>query len=305
MSALRIGTRGSALALAQAYEVRDRLTAAHGLGPDAIEIRVIKTSGDRIQDRPLSEAGGKGLFTKEIEEALLDGGIDLAVHSMKDMPTVLPDGLAIPCLLPREDPRDGFLSPKAGRLIDLAQGAVVGSSSLRRQAQILRLRPDLKVVMFRGNVNTRLRKLAEGEVDATILALAGLKRLGLEGEITSEVEPDEMLPAVAQGAIGVEVRAGDERVAGLIAPLNDPETGWRVGAERAFLTELDGSCRTPLAGLATVAAPGHLVLRVMILTPDGVTCHETSREGSVEDGLAMGRDAGRELRARGGAGFFG
>lgn len=305
MSALRIGTRGSALALAQAYEVRDRLVAAHGLEPEGIEIRVIKTSGDRIQDRPLSEAGGKGLFTKEIEEALTGGAIDLAVHSMKDMPTVLPDGLVIPCLLPREDPRDAFLSPRAARLTELPRDAVVGSSSLRRQAQILRLRPDLRVVMYRGNVNTRLRKLAEGEVAATILAVAGLKRLGMAGEITALIEPDEMLPAVAQGAIGIEIRADDERTALLLEPLNDAETGIRIGTERAFLAELDGSCRTPLAGLANVSAPGRLAFSGMILTPDGTVCHETSREGGIDDGAAMGADAGRELKARGGAGFFG
>ena len=305
MSDLRIGTRGSALALAQAEEVRARLVAAHGLEPEAIEVVVIRTSGDRIQDRPLAQAGGKGLFTKEIEEALIAGDIDLAVHSMKDMPAVLPEGLAIPCLLPREDPRDAFLSPRAARLTDLPQGAVVGSSSLRRQAQMLRRRPDLRVVMFRGNVNTRLRKLGDGEVDATILAVAGLRRLGLEAAITAVLEPDEMLPAVAQGAIGVEIRESDERVALLLAALNDAETSWRIIAERAFLAELDGSCRTPLAGLATVTAPGRLALNAMILTADGATCHETSREGGVDDGAAMGRDAGRELKARGGAGFFG
>jgi len=305
MSVLRIGTRGSSLALAQAEQVRDRLSAARGLDPAAIEITVLKTSGDRIQDRPLAQAGGNGPLTKEIDDALVAGAIDLAVHSMKDMPTVLPDGLVIPCLLPREDPRDAFLSANAPSLADLPHGAVVGSSSLRRQAQILRRRPDLRVVTYRGNVNSRLRKLAAGEVDATILALAGLRRLGLDDRVTAPFEPDEMLPAVAQGAIGVEIRQSDERVALLLAPINDAETTWRITAERTFLAELDGSCRTPIAGLATVTAPGRLMLRGMILTPDGVTCHETSREGSVEDADALGRDAGRELKARGGPGFFG
>jgi hydroxymethylbilane synthase len=220
---LRIGTRGSALALAQAHETRDRLMAAHGLAEDSFEIVVIKTSGDRIQDRPLSEVGGKGLFTKEIEEALLDGRIDLAVHSSKDMPTVLPDGLALTAFLPREDVRDAFLSPKAKTLTDLPHGAVVGSSSLRRQAMIKRLRPDIEVVMYRGNLQTRLRKLAEGAVDATLLAAAGLRRLGLEAEITSLLETDQFLPAVGQGAICIESRADDTATLQMLAAIHDPD----------------------------------------------------------------------------------
>ena len=215
---IRIGTRGSPLALAQAAEVRARLEAAHGPGRHAFEVRVIKTTGDRIQDRPLAEAGGKGLFTKELEEALLAGEIDLAVHSMKDMPTLLPAGLTIACLLPREDVRDAFISRKVASLMDLPPGAVMATSSLRRQAQVLHVRPDLKVVPMRGNVETRLRKLEDGVADATLLACAGLRRLGLADRITSAIPTDQMLPAVAQGAIGVEIRSGDEAMAELLSP---------------------------------------------------------------------------------------
>jgi hydroxymethylbilane synthase len=231
---VRIGTRGSPLALAQAAEVRTRLDKAHGPGRHVTDIRVIKTTGDRIQDRPLSEAGGKGLFTKELEEALLAGEIDLAVHSMKDMPTLLPAGLTIACLLPREDVRDAFISRKASSLAALPAGAVVATSSLRRQAQVLHLRPDLKVVPMRGNVETRLRKLEDGVADATLLACAGLRRLGLADRITSAIATDEMLPAVAQGAIGVEMRSGNMLMAELLAPINDEPTALAVTAERPF-----------------------------------------------------------------------
>ncbi|MEA2779455.1 MAG: hydroxymethylbilane synthase, partial [Rhodospirillaceae bacterium] len=238
--ALRIGTRGSPLALAQAHLVGDRLAAVHAHLP-APEIVVIKTTGDRVQDRKLEEIGGKGLFTKEIEEALNEGRIDLAVHSMKDMPTFLPEGLVIACLLPREDPRDVLFSPHAKNLKDLPRGARVGTSSLRRQAQVLALRPDVEVVMFRGNVGTRLEKLAAGQVDATLLALAGLIRLGQAERATAILSTEEMLPAVAQGAIGIEIRESDARTAGLLAPLDDPATEITVGAERACLAVLDGS----------------------------------------------------------------
>ena len=301
---IRIGTRGSQLALAQAHEVRERLVQAHDIEVDAIEIVVIKTTGDRIQDRPLSEAGGKGLFTKEIEEALFDGSIDLAVHSMKDMPTVLPEGLVIPCLLPREDPRDAFLSPVCKSLLDLPEKAVVGSSSLRREAQIRRLRPDVEVVMYRGNVQTRMRKLQEGQVHATILACAGLRRLGLEAEITDTIAPEVMLPAVAQGAIGIELRENDERIADLLKPLNDEQTQIRVAAERACLKVLDGSCRTPIAAFAELDGAGGMTLRAMILSPDGSECHETFRSGAVGESAALGVDAGDELKTRGGPDFF-
>jgi hydroxymethylbilane synthase len=301
---IRIGTRGSKLALAQAYELRDRLIAAHGLGEADFDVVIIKTSGDMIQDKPLSSFGGKGLFTKEIEEALLDGGIDLAVHSMKDMPTKLPADLAIPCFLPREDVRDAFISLKAKRLADLPRGAVLGTSSLRRQAQVKRLRPDLEVITYRGNVDTRLRKLEEGVADATLLAFAGLKRLGLEDHVTCLIETDEMIPAVAQGAIGVETREGDERMYGLLAALNDDRTAICVDAERAFLAVLDGSCRTPIAGLAELNGDNEIRFRGAILSPDGRQYHGAERSGAAADAVELGEDAARELLGRAGPGFF-
>ena len=301
---IKIGTRGSKLALAQAYEVRDRLVAAHGITADSVEITVISTTGDRVQDRPLSEIGGKGLFTKEIEEALYDNSIDIAVHSMKDMPTALPPGLEIACLLPREDPRDAFLSPKAKDIISLAPGAVIGSASLRRAAQIKALRPDIEVVNFRGNVQTRLKKLLNGEVDATLLACAGLKRLGLERVITSRLETTDMLPAVAQGAIGIEIRSDDDKARALIAPLNDEATEICVAAERAFLTELDGSCQTPIAGHAVLDGQGGLTFHGMILKPDGSQSFSTQRSGDVAMAEEMGRDAALELKQRAGPDFL-
>jgi hydroxymethylbilane synthase len=300
---LRIGTRGSALALAQAHETRARLMAAHDLPEDAFEIVVIKTSGDQIQDRPLSEVGGKGLFTKEIEEAMLDGRIDLAVHSSKDMPTVLPDGLALTAFLPREDVRDAFLSPKAKTLMDLPHGAVVGSSSLRRQAMIKRLRPDIDVVMYRGNLQTRLRKLAEGEVDATLLAYAGLRRLGLEGEVTSLLETEDFLPAVGQGAICIESREGDERTLEMLQAIHDRETQIRLDAERAFLAVLDGSCRTPIGGLALLNGD-ELTLKGTVLKPDGSEVHDEVRSGRAADAVQIGQVAGEALKAKMGPGFL-
>ncbi|WP_263625718.1 hydroxymethylbilane synthase [Stappia indica] len=300
---LRIGTRGSALALAQAHETRARLMAAHGLSEEAFEIVVIKTSGDRILDRPLSEAGGKGLFTKELENAMLAGEIDIAVHSSKDMPTVLPDGLELVAFLPREDVRDAFISPKAARLQDLPQGAVVGSSSLRRQAMIKRLRPDIEVVMYRGNVQRRLEKLAEGVVDATLLANAGLRRLGMAHVITSVIETSEFLPAVGQGAICIEARGDDQAVRAFLAPIHHRETEICLAAERAFLFELDGSCRTPIGGLARLEGDT-LSFRGLILSPDGREAHETEREGPAAQAAALGQDAGAELKRRGGPNFF-
>ena len=302
-STIRIGTRGSPLAMAQAREVRERLEAAHGPGRCVFAVRAIKTSGDRIQDRPLAEAGGKGLFTKEIEEALLAGEIDVAVHSMKDMPTLLPAGLAVDCYLPREDVRDAFISSKAATLAELPKGAVVGTSSLRRQAQVKHLRPDLAVVPLRGNVETRLRKLEEGAADATLLACAGLRRLGLADRITTPVPTDEMLPAVAQGAIGVEIRADDIAMARLLAPINHEPTALAVTAERAFLAKLEGSCRTPIAGLAELVG-GRLVFRGAILTPDGREAHATRREGRPEEAITLAEDAAAELLARAGPDFF-
>lgn len=301
--AIRIGTRGSPLALAQAREVEQRLTSAHGAGTYVFAVRAIRTSGDRIQNRPLFEAGGKGLFTKEIEEALLVGAVDIAVHSMKDMPTVLPAGLAVTCLLPREDVRDAFISHKAARLADLPEGSVVATSSLRRQAQVKHLRPDLKVVPMRGNIETRLRRLEAGAADATLLACAGLKRLGLEDRITSPVPTDKVLPAIAQGAIGVETRADDFEMAALLAPINHEPTALAVTAERAFLAKLDGSCRTPIAGLAELVAD-RLHFRGMILTPDGRQCHATRREGHPAEAIRMAEDAAVELLVKAGPNFF-
>ncbi|HEY8014459.1 MAG TPA: hydroxymethylbilane synthase [Dongiaceae bacterium] len=299
---LRIGTRGSPLALAQAKEVQQRLAAAH---PDLApaEIAVIRTTGDRVQDRKLEEIGGKGLFTKEIEEALMEGRIDLAVHSMKDMPTLLPPGLIIGCLLPREDPRDALFSPHAASLAALPRGARVGTSALRRQAQILALRPDLQVQLFRGNVGTRLAKLAAGEVDATLLALAGLKRLGLADKATAILSTEEMLPAVAQGAIGVEVRADDDRIAALLAPLNDRPTAEQVTAERACLEVLDGSCRTPIAALAEHEPGGILRLRALIALPDGSEMHRAEQRGPRAQAMDLGRAVGEALRAAAGPAF--
>ena len=303
---LRIGTRGSPLALAQAEETRRRLLAAHDAlsGPDAIEVVIIKTTGDMVLDRPLAEIGGKGLFTKEIDEAMLDGRIDLAVHSMKDVPTWLPDNIILPCMLPREDPRDAFISNKAERISELAPGSLIGTASLRRQAQILSRRPDLRVTVFRGNVQTRLRKLEAGEVDATLLAMAGLNRLGKSDVVSSAIETDELLPAVGQGAIGITCRGDDDRARALLAPLNHEETRVRVTAERALLEVLDGSCRTPIAALAEFGGDGQLTLRGLIARPDGSDLMETDRRGAAADADALGRDAGEELKERAGPDFF-
>lgn len=300
---LRIGTRGSPLALAQAHLVRAQVAAAHGWDEERIEIKAIRTSGDRIQDRPLAEAGGKGLFTKEIEEALLLGHVDLAVHSAKDMPTALPDGLVLAACLPREDARDAFISPKAATLRELPQGAVIGTASLRRQAMARRLRPDLRVVPLRGNVETRLRKLSAGEVDATLLALAGLKRLGLADAATALLDVDEFLPAVGQGAIALEIRADDAATRDVLAKVDHADTSVALACERAFLAVLDGSCRTPIAGHAVVDASG-LRFRGMILRPDGSEAFETTRIGARGDAVALGADAGAELKARAPRDFF-
>ena len=300
---LKIGTRGSPLALAQAHETRDRLAAAFSLAAEAFEIVVIKVTGDQILDRALKEIGGKGLFTREIEEALLAGDIDIAVHSMKDMPTIQPDGLVLDCYLPREDVRDAFVSPGVARLMDLPQGAVVGSSSLRRRAQLAHRRPDLQLVEFRGNVQTRMKKLADGVAAATFLAMAGLNRLGLADVARSAIDPEEMLPAVAQGAIGIERRAADARVAAMLAAIHHRDTGLRLAAERAFLLRLDGSCETPIAGLALLDGDS-LWLRGEVLRPDGTQVITGERRGLAADGAAMGTDLAAELLTRAGPGFF-
>lgn len=300
---LLIGTRGSPLALWQARHVWTRLLQANGLGEGAIGLSVITTSGDRIKDKPLREFGGKGLFTKEIDEALLRGDVDMAVHSMKDLETDLPAGLGIAAILPRADVRDAFISTKAPSLDTLPPGAVVGTSSLRRQAQVKRLRPDLRVVDLRGNVETRLKKLGDGQVDATLLALAGLERLGLASRATSILSTDEMLPAVAQGAIGVTCRSDDTDTIALLAPLNDAASAATIACERAFLGRLDGSCKTPIAGLAEIA-DGILRFRGLILTPDGSEWYDVEVTGVAESYRNIGADAGEELRVRAGPDFI-
>lgn len=301
--ALRIGTRGSPLALAQAAMVRARLAAAHGWAPERIDVRTIRTTGDVIRDRPLSELGGKGLFTKEIEEALAAGEVDIAVHSAKDMPTVLPDGLIIAAVLPREDPRDVFISRKAPSLRNLPPGAMVGTASLRRQALVKQLRPDLQVMPFRGNVETRLRKLDAGEVDATLLALAGLKRLGLADAATETLAADEFIPAVGQGIIAIEARANDTATRNLLAAIDHADSMMALITERAFLTVLDGSCRTPIAGHATISGD-RVQFRGLIAKPDGSASYGAEREGATVDAAALGADAGAELKRRAGPNFF-
>lgn len=303
-----IGTRGSPLALAQAYETRRRLLGAFPdeLGAEgAIEIKVIHTTGDMVLDKALADIGGKGLFTKEIDVAQLNGDVDIAVHSMKDVPTWLPDGISLPCMLPREDVRDVFISNKATCIEDLPAGSVIGSASLRRQSQILAKNPQLSVINFRGNVQTRLRKLGDGVVDATLLALAGLARMDMKDKATSVLSTEEMLPAVAQGAIGITCRTGDETMLRFLDPLNHVRTRTCVDCERAFLEKLDGSCRTPIAGHAYIDdASGLLKFQGLVAKPDGSEVHETSREGKPEDAVSIGADAGVELKQKMGDDFF-
>jgi hydroxymethylbilane synthase len=300
----RIGTRGSPMALRQTALVRDRLVAAH---PDlaaagAVEIVTIRTTGDRVQDRLLAEIGGKGLFAKEIEEALIAGQIDLAVHSLKDLETWLPEGLAIACVLPRDDPRDVLVATARVSFASLPEGSRVGTASLRRQAQLLRRRPDLAIVPIRGNVNTRMRKLDAGEVDALVLALCGLGRLGEAGRATEILPRDVMLPAVGQGALAIECRAADDTVRRLVEPLHDPMSAACVGAERAMLAALDGSCRTPIAGLAELIG-GRLSIEGLLLKPDGSDEIRGRRDGDIGDAEVLGTELGRELRSRAAPGF--
>jgi hydroxymethylbilane synthase len=294
---LKLGTRGSPLALAQAHEARDRLIVAHDWDIDAIEIVVIRTSGDLIQDRALSEAGGKGLFTRELDNALLGGGIDLAIHSAKDLPTVMPVGIAIMGYLPREDVRDVLISPRAPSLAALPKGALIGSASLRRQAQIRKIRPDLRVALLRGNVQTRLAKVESGAFAATLLALAGLKRLGLDHHATAILDTDQFLPAVGQGAIAVAVRASDGRTQDAVSSVLDITTGSALACERAFLTLLDGSCRTPIAGYAVVHED-RLDFRGLVLAPDGSESVETFASGPTSDAVKLGEEAARALLAQ-------
>lgn len=296
---LRLGTRGSKLARVQADLVARLLGEKTGV---TCEIVTVKTTGDRILDRPLADVGGKGLFVKELEEALLAGSIDLAVHSMKDVPVALPAGLGIAALLPRENPRDVFVSNKAGSLAALAQGARLGTSSVRRAAQVARARPDLGIVLLRGNVDTRLAKLDDGQMDAVLLALAGLKRLGLEHRATQILEGPEFLPALGQGAIGIEIREDDARAKSAVAVLNDGPAAIALACERAFQDALGGSCRSPMAGLATVSA-GRLVFRGEVIAPDGSAFVDAHLDMALSgDAVALaaraGYDAGAALRPR-------
>ncbi len=300
---IRIGTRGSPLARAQADEVARRLAHAHGDSGVQIEIIPIRTTGDRLKETPLTEAGGKGLFTKEIEDALSARAVDIAVHSAKDMPTALPPGLSLLGCLEREDPRDVFIGRAVATLDELHEGAVLGTSSLRRRALALRRRPDLRVTEFRGNVGTRLQKLSDGVADGTLLAMAGLRRLHMEHRATSVLDPEMFVPAIGQGAIAIEVRADDAETARWVAPILHADTGRAVEAERAFLAALDGSCRTPIGGYARIQH-GQLTFHGIIVTPDGRTAHETRRAGSASDAARIGRDAGDELARRGGPDFF-
>jgi len=304
---VRIGTRGSPLALAQAYETRKRLIANFPeLEEDgAIEICVMKTQGDMILDKSLMELGGKGLFTKELDTALLGDEVDICVHSMKDVPTWLPDGTVLPCNLPREDTNDAFITSNGEikKIADLPDHSVIGTASLRRQSQILSQNPTLKCVNFRGNVQTRLRKLDDGVVDATLLAIAGLKRMEMQDCATAVLDWDEMLPAVAQGAIGIQCRSDDERSLKLIDALNCMDTHVCVNCERSFLEALDGNCKTPIAGQARIV-DGKIVFRGLIAMPDGSLKYETEATGEIADAVEIGRKAGEELKAQAGEKFF-
>jgi hydroxymethylbilane synthase len=302
-SLLRIGSRGSPLALVQARQVQQALAKASGLAPEQIEIKVIRTSGDQIQDRPLADAGGKGLFTKEIEETLLSGAIDFAVHSSKDIPAIMPPGLTLAGFLAREDPRDALVSSKAKTLAGLPRNALVGTSSPRRQALLKRARPDLRIAPLRGNVETRLRKIDAGEMDAAILAVAGLKRLGLFSTMAVALQVDEFLPAAGQGAIAIQTRADDKNAYALAAAVDDADTHTALAAERAFLAALGGSCRTPIAGHARVHGDT-VSFRGLLAQPDGSDVVEASRQGSRADAAALGADAGQEIKSRAGAAFF-
>jgi hydroxymethylbilane synthase len=302
-SPLRIGTRGSPLALAQAYETRKRLTNALNISEDSFEIVVISTSGDRILDRPLKEVGGKGLFTKEIEQDMLDRKIDIAVHSMKDMPVEQPDGLTLGCYLPREDVRDAFVSSRYKNVNELPSGSKVGTSSLRRKAQLKFSRPDLEVVEFRGNVQTRLKKLKDGVATCTFLAMAGLNRLGLEEVAQSTMNPNEMLPAIAQGAIGIEWREEDRQISDILKKIHHEETGQRLNTERAFLAELDGSCQTPIAGLAIIEGSS-LKFTGQVLRTDGSESISETAFGDIEDGPRLGREMAQKILSQAGPEFF-
>ncbi len=304
---LKIGTRGSPLAMAQTHEARDTLAGAVAdlAAPDALQIVEIATTGDQVQDRPLAELGGKGLFAKELDAALLDGRIDLAVHSLKDLETALPGGTVLAACLEREDPRDALLSHTAKSIDELPEGAAVGTASLRRQAQLLHRRPDIRITLLRGNIQTRMRKIADGEADATFLALAGLNRMGVAERAAGILEPEEMLPACGQGAIGITCRAGDDKVLGWLARIDHHETTTRITAERAMLDVLDGSCRTPIGGLAALFGDRQLRLRGLVARADGSQVFKADATGPMDDAEAIGREVGAVLRGRAGEELFG
>lgn len=297
-SFLRIGTRGSPLALWQANAARAALAAAHGVSEDTIEIVIIRTTGDQVTDRALADIGGKGLFTKELEEALADKRVDLAVHSAKDVPTFLPPGLSLAACLPRGDVRDALISPQYRTLAALPEGATIGTASVRRAALLKHMRPDLKTVLLRGNVATRLRKVEAGEMQATLLALAGLTRLGLESHATETFETETMLPACGQGAVAIEIRDDDARTRSHVAAIDHHETSLTLAAERAMLAVLDGSCRTPIAGHAVIYTGGSLHLRGLVVAPDGSEIWNIKAEGAVSDAAEIGRAAGEDLLGR-------
>lgn len=300
---IKIGTRGSLLAMVQAKQTRDRLKGAYDLNDDDFVIKVISTTGDRVQDKTYLELGGKGLFTKEIEQQLIDGDIDVAVHSMKDVPTLRPTGIFISCVLPREDVRDAFISIKYDSIDALPKGAVIGTSSLRRAALLLNKRPDLKIVNFRGNVDTRLKKLANGAVDATLLAAAGLNRLGYADMITQIISAKDMLPAVAQGAIGLECRTNDGAMIKLLSAINCGETKAEITMERSFLQALDGSCQTPIAALAQVYGQ-QVEFKGMILSQDGSQIYDAAITTSLNQAVEFSHNLGLELLAKAGPDFF-
>ncbi len=294
---LRIGTRGSPLALWQAHAVRSALCAVHAIAEEEVEIVIIKTTGDQVRDRALAEIGGKGLFTKEIEQALVENRVDVGVHSAKDVPTFLPEGLMLAACLPRADVRDALIAPGFVTFDALPEGAVIGTASVRRAALMKNMRPDVETVLLRGNVETRLRKVESGEMHATLLALAGLSRLGLSGHATEVFETERMLPACGQGTVALECRADDVRTREKLAAIDHHTTSLALAAERAMLAVLDGSCRTPIAGHA-VLSDGWLSLRGLVVAPDGTAIWHGAAAGDAAAAEDIGKEVGGDLLAR-------
>ena len=304
MGTVRIGTRGSPLALKQAETVKAALAAAHPSLADQLDIVTIRTSGDRIQDRALADSGGKGLFTKEIERALSAGDVDMAVHSLKDVPTFLPPGLTLAAFLPREDVRDMWISTSGQKILEMPSGFSLGTASVRRQAQLLSMRPDLKPQLLRGNVETRLAKVTNGEVDGTLLACAGLSRLGISVPNGTVMAPEDLLPAAGQGIVGIECRDGDDHTISLLGAINDQAAAISASAERAFLAELDGSCKSPIAAYAQPINGAQFAFRGEILSADGAQVFRTSRELSASTAAQEARDAAIALKQDAGEVFM-